>query len=217
MKWLAASLVVLACSAGCHAPKPSFNVLAPYGSSRVPPPSTNSTARNTPYYSQPNGAPAGSAPAGTTNPTGGQPAGSTLAPPNPSLTSTADAWKSVAMRSASGENAATGGVALASFNTPASSGGQTTNSSGGTQLRLGGMPVNDASLVTSSATPPGMFVPDAGSNPIGGLPAPPTAVPAGTVVATAQASEQQQQQTTPRTASSSSGTDGKPTLQWKTR
>ncbi|MCL4205593.1 MAG: hypothetical protein KJ000_24190 [Pirellulaceae bacterium] len=79
------------------------------------------------------------------------------------------------------------------------------------------MPVNDASLVTSSATPPGMFVPDAGSNPIGGLPAPPTAVPAGTVVATAQASEQQQQQTTPRTASSSSGTDGKPTLQWKTR
>jgi hypothetical protein len=214
MKWLAASLVVLACSAGCHAPKPSFNVLAPYGSSRVPPPSTNSTARNAPYYSQPGGAPAGAAPAGTTNPTGGQPAGATVAPASPSLTSSAEAWRSVAMRSANGENPAAGGVELASFNSPASSGGQTSNPSSGTQLRLDGMPVNDASSNASTSTAPGLFVPDAGSNPIAGLPAPPPAVPAGTVVATAQASEQQQ--TTQRTASSS-GTDGKPTLQWKTR
>jgi hypothetical protein len=103
MKWLAASLIVLAFSAGCHAPKPSFNPLAAYGSSRVPPPATNSTARNAPYYNQPGG-PAGSAPAATTNPTSGQ--GSDAAPSlsNPSLTSSQDIWKSVAMRSAQAGN-----------------------------------------------------------------------------------------------------------------
>jgi hypothetical protein len=194
MKWLAASLIVLACSAGCHAPKPSFNPFAAYGSSRVPPPATNSTARNAPYYNQPGGAPAGAAPAATPNPTNAP--GSNAAPSlsNPSLTSSEDVWKSVVMRSANAGNdagaSAANGVELASFNSPSSSGG---SSSGG-----------------SSAAVPGLFVPDAGSSPIASLPPPPTSVPANTVVATARASD-----STPRAANS--GTEGKPTLQWKTR
>jgi hypothetical protein len=189
MKWLAASLIVLACSAGCHAPKPSFNPLAAYGSSRVPPPATNSTARNAPYYNQSGGPAAGSAPAATTNPTSGQRSDAAPLLSNPSLTSSQDIWKSVALRSAQAGNEpgapAANGVELASFNSP-------------------------SSPVQSSADAPALFVPDAGSSPIASLPPPPITVPANTVVTTARASDSKQR-------SASGSTEGKPTLQWKTR
>jgi hypothetical protein len=189
MKWLAASLIVLACSAGCHAPKPSFNPFAAYGSSRVPPPATNSTARNAPYYNQPGGAAAGSAPAATPNPTSGGSSDAAPSPSNPSLTSSQDIWKSVAMRSAQAGNEsgapAANGVELASFNAPSSTGG-------------------------SSAAAPALFVPDAGSSPVASLPPPPTTASGNTVVVTARASDSAQR-------AANSGTEGKPTLQWKTR
>ena len=189
MKWLAASLIVLACSAGCHAPKPSLNPFAAYGSSRVPPPATNNTARSTPYYNQPGGAAAGSAPAPTTNPTSGENSDAPSSLSNPSLTSSQDIWKSVAIRSAQAANEsgspAANGVELASFNSP-------------------------TSTVQSSAAAPALFVPDAGSSPVASLPPPPTTVPANTVVATARASDSKQR-------AASSGAEGKPTLQWKTR
>jgi hypothetical protein len=207
MKWLAASLVVLACSAGCHAPKPSFNLMAPYGSTRVPPPATNSTARSAPYYPQPGSAPAGSAPAPNTNPTGGQGTAPTPSLSNPSLTSSADVWQSVATRSAAAREktgaSENDGVALAAFQSPSSS-GQTATNPPDAQLRWNGEP--QASATGSSEPVPGLFVPDAGSSPIASLPPPPTAAAGRTVVATAKASDAPQRSSSP---------EGKPTLQWK--
>lgn len=49
-------LIVVILLAGCHAPKPSFNVLAPYGSPRVPPPPTGAVGTSSDYYSSPSGA-----------------------------------------------------------------------------------------------------------------------------------------------------------------
>ncbi len=186
MKWLAASLIVLACSAGCHAPKPSFNVLAPYGSSRVPPPATNSTARHQPYYSQPSGVPAGSPPAqpkATSGESGTTPLTSSS---DPSLTTSSDVWRSMAVRGAGSQNSSEGsastGVQLASF---------------------------EESTSGSSGTAPELFVPDAGSSPIGSLPPPPGASSGNTVVASAKASDSPQ-------PAANTGLQGKPTLQWKT-
>ncbi len=45
---------------GCRAPMPSFNVMAPFGATRVPAPSTGSFGTPDPYY--PNGQPASNAP-----------------------------------------------------------------------------------------------------------------------------------------------------------
>lgn len=42
MKCSAAGFILLLGLAGCHAPQPSLNLLAPYGTPRVPPPPTNS-------------------------------------------------------------------------------------------------------------------------------------------------------------------------------
>lgn len=189
MKWLAASLIVLACSAGCHAPRPSFNVLAPYGSSRVPPPATNSTARNQPYYQQPSGVPAGSAPAQPKPTSNGSDTTPLTSSSDSSLTSSSDIWRSTAARgggSQESENGSTStGVQLASYE-------QSSESSSG-----------------SSETAPELFVPDAGSSPIRSLPPPPGASSGNTVVANAKASD-----AAPQPART--GSQGKPTLQWKT-
>jgi hypothetical protein len=65
-------LCTLACGlAGCHAPAPSLDVLAPYGSPRVPPPRTGAIGTGGTYYAPttPNPqAPSTTPPAGTTAP-----------------------------------------------------------------------------------------------------------------------------------------------------
>lgn len=61
----------------------------------------------------------------------------------------------------------------------------------------------------SSGTSPELFVPDAGSSPIGSLPPPPGALSGNTVVASAKASDSPQ-------PAANTGSQGKPTLQWKT-
>ncbi len=54
MKCSAAGFILWVVFAGCHAPQPSLNLLAPYGSARVPPPPTNSAGAR---LSQPEGTP----------------------------------------------------------------------------------------------------------------------------------------------------------------
>ncbi|HJN10450.1 MAG: hypothetical protein QGH33_05280 [Pirellulaceae bacterium] len=49
MKRLSPLLLAMLAFAGCRAPMPSFNLLAPYGSTRIPPPSTGSVAPDK-YY-----------------------------------------------------------------------------------------------------------------------------------------------------------------------
>jgi hypothetical protein len=56
----AAILLVAWSAIGCRAPKPSFNVFAPYGSSRVPPPPTGSMGNPGAYYQPPGARPPGS-------------------------------------------------------------------------------------------------------------------------------------------------------------
>lgn len=63
MKRLSPLLLAIFILTGCHAPMPSFNLLAPYGSTRIPPPSTGNTAPST-YY-QPAQQPSSTTPVGT--------------------------------------------------------------------------------------------------------------------------------------------------------
>lgn len=79
MKRFVASLLIILGLAGCQTtPKPSWDVLAPFGSSRVPPPGTTSYTAKGAYYN-PN-APATTAPAGAA-PTTGLPATPNTATP----------------------------------------------------------------------------------------------------------------------------------------
>jgi hypothetical protein len=63
MKRLSPLLLVTLVFAGCHAPMPSFDLLAPYGSTRIPPPATNSVTMD--KYYQPSGQTSTTAPIGT--------------------------------------------------------------------------------------------------------------------------------------------------------
>jgi hypothetical protein len=79
MKRFVASLLTILGLAGCQTtPKPSWDVLAPFGSTRVPPPGTTSYPAKGAYYN-PN-APASTAPAGAV-PTTGLPATPNTASP----------------------------------------------------------------------------------------------------------------------------------------
>lgn len=53
MKRLSPILLVILVLTGCHAPMPSFNLLAPYGPTRIPPAATNSGAPSTYYQGRP--------------------------------------------------------------------------------------------------------------------------------------------------------------------
>lgn len=50
MRELATSVAALILLIGCNSPTPSFNLMAPYGGTRVPPPGTGSFARPDSYY-----------------------------------------------------------------------------------------------------------------------------------------------------------------------
>jgi len=149
-------LLVLVAALGCRAPMPAFNPLAPYGSTRVPPPATGNVNQPNSYYS-PTGQPASGQPTLTTPPRTGYPANPPgngwSAQPSPPTTTTASASQTT-LPSASVVPAPASGVALASYpaavvpppEKPSSSAPVTMNStsSDAAALRLRGMPVNDA-------------------------------------------------------------------------
>lgn len=222
MKWLAAVVIAAVGLCGCKSSQTPFNTLAPFGASRVPPPSTTVGATGA-YYNrtatpqtatpaQPNSTPA---------PAAGSATGQKAPSFNPSSSSAS--WQ-VTPKTANASSAAqtsdasspASGVSPASYtagtNSTTQAASPTTAASG--QLRLSGMPVNDA---TSGATgsEPAKFVPSGSAVEISqlpkpvGTPAPATVTPAtgGTVVASAQASEQ----AAPAAPSAAS------TLQWKSR
>ena len=220
MKWLVACVITVVALAGCKSSQTPFNTLAPFGSARVPPPSTNHVTAPGNYYN-------GAAPPQTATPTvpGATPApaaaqpGAAASGKMTSNTNTDGVWQP------SGKTASTAGTTNISPAPSAVSGVQpvsyqagtnaTKNASSstlasGSALRLSGMPVNDATT-SGAAAEPARFVPAGSPIEIAQLPqaapAPGTAPTTGTVVASAQASDQ------PAPASASSQS----TLQWKSR
>ncbi|MBC8873064.1 MAG: hypothetical protein H8E44_26830 [Planctomycetes bacterium] len=230
MKWHAALAITVVCLAGCHAPTPSFDLLAPYGSPRVPPPSTGSHGTGGAYYNR-TGLPATSAPGGAGRST--RPAASekmqTNATSDAHYLATGDSWKPI--RTTATPDAAPAfprtADTTASRILPVSYNGagqrqpsattlkwQESNGDVGGQrpsLRLDGMPVTDA---TGSPTPsePRRFQPAEGAIEIGQLPGATTAASLSntgrTVVSSAKASDQM-----PPTSGDSS--ESKTTLVWR--
>lgn len=222
MKWLPAVLITAASLCGCKSSQAPFNTLAPFGASRVPPPATSVGATGA-YYNRTatppatTPAPSRSSPAPAAGATGGQntstfnSSGSTESWKTAPKTAGADA--SAQTPAAASQTTAVVPASYAAGTDSANKAAPATAAASG-QLRLSGMPVNDATS-SAAASEPAKFVPAGSAVEISQLPkpiatpAPVAAVPvaAGTVVASAQASDQ----AAPAAASSAS------TLQWKSR
>lgn len=232
MKRSVASLLLIFSLVGCQStPKPSLDVLAPFGSPRVPPPGTTNYGAKGSYYNG-NG-PASTAPAGAA-PTTGLPATPNSATPGisaqrspqaalpsnqtvasngqwrtPNATASPNAVQPAAynadMTAALATQTPVGtGVLPAAAATPAKS-----------TLKLNGQPVTDATTSAASAEP-AKFQPAPGATEISQLPrtgtvAAPTAV-SKEVVATAQASDQAKP-----AAPTTPATDASGSLTWRTR
>jgi hypothetical protein len=220
MKWLIACVITIG-FIGCKGSQTSVNTLAPFGSSRVPPPSTNYFNASGPYYNR--AAPPQTAtpamPGAVSAPAAAQAPGATSGQivPNASASSTGGAWLPPARMAVSGmTNAAAVSPEASSVQAAAYQGAAeplkhaSSSAADVSSLRLAGMPVNDAT--NSSAGPePARFVPTGAPIEIGQLPpaAPALAgVPASaTVMASAQASDQPAQVSSPSQS----------TLNWKSR
>lgn len=210
MKRLAACLVILGCLGGCKdIPKPSCNLLAPYGSSRVAPPATNSVGAGSSYYNR-MATPTVTVPtirrdgasAGASTTTGA--AAAKLATGN---------WKRMGGPSTSNTGPVGTGVTPAhdeqvspasyTSSDPQRYGESTTTSS---LLQLTGLPLNDA---TNLPEPP-RFQPARGTRPLGTVAGP--AATGNIGVATSQASDH---------VVSRAQNDGEPstgaTLNWRDR
>ena len=219
MKWLVAGVITAVCLAGCKSSQTSFNTLAPFGASRVPPPSTNSLNASGPYYNRsatPQTA-TPTMPGSTTAPAATQGAGSASGRMTSSASGTEGAWQPTAKTanaggttktSATSSGASTVQPASYQAGTDSTKNASSSASSAGSSLRLNGMQVNDATTSGAGAEP-ARFVPAGSPVEIAQLPslAPVTAPTSGTVVASAQASDQ------PAPASASAPS----TLQWKSR
>lgn len=147
MKWHATLSVIVVCLAGCHAPPPSFDLLAPYGSSRVPPPSTGSHGTGGAYYNRT--APSStSVPAGSTDPATSRKMGTNISGSSPFLTSD-DSWRPTRTNATPEPAPVFPGETddAASRVLPVSYIG---TAKGGTVPRLNGMPVTDATGRASS-------------------------------------------------------------------
>lgn len=212
MKRFTTCLILVTCLAGCKntMPTPSFNLLAPYGSSRVAPPSTNSVGANNSYYNK------------TATPTVTVP--TIRKDPNASRASTGSADSTATLASGSWKRmgdplpsdtspvgtgvAGTGGsqVSQASFNSPTKADPADDPSSTSALLQLTGMPLNDASNLPE----PPRFQPAAGAMPLANSNSRTVAPNVG--VSTAQASDnivsRGQDSSSPSTTS---------TLTWKDR
>lgn len=218
MKWLVPSLVIVLCLAGCHAPKPSFNILAPYGPSRVPPPSTSGQAPSGTYYNR-------AAPSGTTTPlvpsTTRSPGTSqktrTRTSTNSSQFASADSWKPLRTKSTADPAPVFKGTAgqkaedqvlPVSYNGAGKTEEATAN--GESTLRLNGMRITDATS-GESLPEPARFVPPMGAIEISQLPpAPNSSSASGTVVSSAKASDRIK----PKAGDASTN---KTTLTWRSR
>lgn len=160
---------------GCHAPKPSFNFLAPYGSPTVPPPPTGAVGTSPGYYASPQSS-SGNQAGKTPTPSN---AGSSSAPSNHSSESAPNTpsntpgtsresgtrlqmgappgrFMGTENRSDSGGEEREHGVKPASYHAgPPSSGARLSDNSrstGSSTLKLDAMPVNDATSTTRTAT-----------------------------------------------------------------
>jgi hypothetical protein len=210
MKWLVTCLVIVCGLSGCRGSQTSFNTLAPFGSSRVPPPSTNHFNASSPYYNR-NAAPQTATPTGpgsmpAASQSGGETSGQVMS--NTSASNSAATWVSPlrqavaeGIRPALDASTQSSGIQAVSYQDIASS---------GSSLRLKGMRVNDATN-SGAISEPARFVPAGATVEIAQLPPAPagsTTAPASTtVVASAQASDQ----AVPVSAASQS------TLNWKSR
>lgn len=150
MKWHVALTIIVVGMAGCHAPTPSFDVLAPYGPQRVPPPGTGSHGTSGTYYNR-TSPPATSVPgvsSGSTDPATSGKMETNASNGNQFLGSD-DSWKPI-RTNATPDPAPVFGDATdrtASRILPVSYRGA---GKGGTALQLSGMPVNDATGRASS-------------------------------------------------------------------
>jgi hypothetical protein len=194
MNRLTVCLVVIGCLSGCHGgSRSSYNVLAPYGSSRVPPPATGGQHAASGYYDR-------TAPANATAPTiqpnaANQP-GVTQTLPNQQSAAASlaagSAWKpantatSTAAQSAPATGRVDSQVQRASFISDAEAEPEGVDDSSSQKLKLNGMPVNDATQLTIPSEP-ARFAPPPGT-PL--TPLPQTAgASSGTVVSSAKASD----------------------------
>lgn len=169
--------------AGCHAPTPSFNLLAPYGSPTVPPPPTGAVGTSPDYYGAPKSSPgaeeggAGIRSNADPNPAGSVGSGSQTTPNAPStrpgtssgsgssgsgtrlqMGAPAGGFMGTENRAGSAEDDGDRGVKPASYiaGTP-SRGARFTDhqrSTASSNLKLNGMPVNDATSHAQPATVP---------------------------------------------------------------
>lgn len=153
MKWHAAVAVIVVCLAGCHAPTPSFDLLAPYGSSRVPPPSTGSHGTGGAYYNRTT-PPATSVPgvnSGSANPATSRKMQCNVSGSGHLLASD-DSWKPIRTNATPDPAPVFRGATNDTANRilPVSYSG---TAKGGTVLPLNGMPVTDATGRASSSEP----------------------------------------------------------------
>lgn len=220
MKWLVASLVTVLCLAGCHAPKPSFNVLAPYGPSRVPPPSTSGQAPSGPYYNGTN-LPTTTVPANPNSsglPSTSQKTRTNTSSHNSHLAA-ADSWKPVRTKSTADPAPVfpgTAGLTEKNQVLPVSYKGSDKTEEAGLSaqgkatLRWNGTPVTD--LTTGASLPePARFVPPTDAIEISQLPpASNSSTASGTVVSSSKASDHIQ----PNVGDASAN---KTTLTWRSR
>ncbi len=150
MKCRVALTLIAVCLAGCHAPTPSFDVLAPYGPQRVPPPSTGSHGTSGTYYNR-TSPPATSVPevsSGSTDPATSRKMQTNVSNSNRFLASD-DSWKPIRTNATPDPAPVFSGATerTASRILPISYNGA---AKGGTALQLNGMPVNDATGRASS-------------------------------------------------------------------
>jgi hypothetical protein len=228
MKRFVAALLALVCVAGCHAPKPSFDLLTPFGTTRVPPPgTTNYSARNGSYYKS---GPSTQAPAGAVPSTGLPATPNTTAPgtvpqrtqqtavPSSQTLAGEAIWRSPNSKSTVA-NAAYNAPLTAATNlqTPVGTGViGTTSAASPSGPKLNGMAVNDATK-TAGLMEPNRFQPASDAKELAQLPKP-TGNATGTavakeVVSSAQASDQVK---APAATAATAASDGS-TLNWRTR
>lgn len=213
MKWHATVAVIVVCLAGCHAPPPSFDLLAPYGSSRVPPPSTGSLGTGGAYYNRtaPPATSVPSVPNSSRAPTGSQRMQTNASRPRAHLAAD-DSWKPIRTNATPDPAPAFPGVTGSAANRtlPVSYNGTAT---GGTALRLNGMPVTDATR-NASFSEPARFRPPGDAIEISQLPRATGSSgqqdATGTVVSSAKSSDRIQ-------AVASESSTSKTTLNWRSR
>lgn len=211
MKWLIACLVIVSGLSGCRGSQTSYNTLAPFGASRVPPPSTNYFNASGPYYNRQSSpqtatpAAPGSTPAAS--PSAGGTSGQVMS--NTSASNSEASWGSPVRQTVAGStspalsaSSPASGIQAVSYQAVAD---------GGSALRLKGMPVNDATT-GGPVSEPARFVPAGATVELAQLPPAAPGAAASPASATVMASAQASDQSVPVSAALPQST-----LNWKSR